>query len=334
MRKVLVTARCFRATVLRLQQAGLSVIMNGDVEPWPAEELHRLGRDAEAMIAFMPDRIDAALLRAAPRLRIVAGAFKGADNVDIDACTATGVWVSLVPDLLTEPTAELALGLAIGLGRQMRAGHWRVRQGFPGWRPMLYGAGIAGSHIGIAGLGALGRSIAAKLRAFSPACIRGCDPAGVPDGVEPCTWPALLAQSDLLFLALPLTPATRGLLGAEALQQLPFGARVVNIGRGSVVEEAAVAEALHAGQLAGYAADVFAFEDLSRKDRPTGIDPALLAAPNTLFTPHLGSATEAARRAIELAAAENVIAALRGAVPPDAINQPQRHAALHLAAGG
>jgi phosphonate dehydrogenase len=146
---------------------------------------------------------------------------------------------------------------------------------------------------------------------------------GVAPEAEAVDWPGLLDAADLLFLALPLAPATRQLLDAAALARLPAGARVVNAGRGSVADEAAVAAALHAGRLGGYAADVFAFEDLSLPDRPRAVPPALLAAPRTLFTPHLGSATLAARRAIEAAAVRNVLAALRGEVPPDAVNRPE-----------
>jgi phosphonate dehydrogenase len=267
--------------------------------------------------------VDAALLAAAPGLRIIAGALKGPDNIDIPACTRAGVWVSVVPDLLTEPTAELALGLALSLQRHIGAGDARVRALHGGWRPVLYGHGIAGSTVGIAGQGRLGRAIARLVAAFRPARLLAHDPAGVAPEAEPAEWPALLAAADLLFLALPLTPETQHRLDASALALLPPGARVVNVGRGSVAEEAAVAAALGTGRLGGYAADVFAFEDLSRADRPAAVPPALLAAPNTLFTPHLGSATRAARRAIEGAAARNVIAALRGQVPPDAVNRPR-----------
>ena len=272
----------------------------------------------------MTERVDVALIEACPGLRIVAGALKGPDNLDIVACTAAGIWVSIVPDHLTAPTAELALALALGLQRHLPDGDAAVRAGHGGWRPVLYGHGIAGSTVGIAGQGRLGRAIAGLVRGFGPARLLGFDAAGTAPGVESADWPTLLAESDLLFLALPLTGATRGLLDAGALARLRPGARVVNAGRGSVVVEEAVAAALQAGTLGGYAADVFAFEDLSLPDRPAAVAPALLAAPRTLFTPHLGSATIGARRAIEAAAAANVIAALRGEEPPDAVNRPAR----------
>lgn len=318
---VLVGTRAFPETLALLAAGGCTVEANPAEAPWPPAELAARAAGADALIAFMTERVDGALLAGAPRLRIVAGALKGPDNIDIAACTAAGVWVSVVPDLLTEPTAELALGLALALQRHVPAGDARVRAGHGGWRPVLYGHGIAGSTVGIAGQGRLGRAIARMVAAFRPARLLGFDPAGTAPEATATDWPGLLA-AELLFLALPLTPATRHLLDAAALARLPAGARVVNIGRGSVADEAAVAEALASGRLGGYAADVFAFEDLSRPDRPRAVPPALLAAPNTLFTPHLGSGTLAARRAIEATAARNVLAALSGKTPPDAVNRP------------
>jgi phosphonate dehydrogenase len=321
--RVVLGARAFPETLALLTAAGLEPVPHTGPDPLPPAALAARCTNAAALIAFMTDRVDAALLRAAPGLRIVAGALKGADNIDTPACTAAGVWVSIVPDLLTAPTAELALGLALALQRHIPAGDAAVRAGQAGWRPLLYGAGLAGGVVGIAGQGRLGRAIARLVAAFAPARLLACDPAGVAPEAEPTDWPGLLAASELLILALPLTPATLGVLDAAALAQLPPGARVVNIGRGSVADEAAVAAALQAGQLGGYAADVFAFEDLSRPDRPACVPPALLAAPRTLFTPHLGSATLTARKAIEAAAARNVIAALSGQRPPDAVNAPR-----------
>jgi len=323
--KVVVAARVFPETLARLADAGCTVVANPEETPWSPAELAARCAAADALVAFMTERVDAALLKACPRLRIIAGALKGPDNLDIAACTEAGVWVSVVPDLLTEPTAELAVGLALALSRHIVTGDARVRGGtFQGWRPVLYGAGIGGSRVGVAGMGRLGQAVARMIAGFRPARLMGFDPAGVPEGVERLDWPALLSASELLILALPLTPGTVGLLDATALARLPPGARVVNVGRGSVVDEAAVAAVLRDGRLGGFAADVFAFEDLSRPNRPSGPDPQLLASPNTLFTPHLGSATIAARRAIEAAAVTNVLAVLRGEVPPDAVNRPPR----------
>lgn len=304
---------------------------NESIEPWPYDEIRRRCENAAGLLAFMTDKVDAAFLADCAHLRVVACALKGWDNFDADACSRAGVWVTAVPDLLTEPTAELALLLALALGRNLLAGDRLVRSGgFHGWRAQLYGSGIAGSVAGIAGAGRVGRAIAARLPGFAPARILYCDRARLPDEeerrlrIEHASWDELLASSDSLFLALQLTDETHHLLDREALQRTKADCRVINAGRGSVVDEAAVADALAAGRLGGYAADVFEFEDWARPERPRQISQALLTHPRTVFTPHLGSAVIDVRRRIELAAAHNLIEALAGREPPDVVARPQR----------
>src|ERR1700721_1130776 len=188
-------------------------------------------------MVFMPDALDEPFLQSCPNLKIVAAALKGCDNFDIEACTRLGIWFTIVPDLLTEPTAELALALMLGLSRNVLSGDRLIRSGeFQGWRPLLYGTGLAGSTVGIIGYGAVGR------------------------------------------------------------------------------------------HLAGYAADTFEMEDWARPDRPREINSRLLRlADRTLFTPHLGSAVAPARLQIELAAAANILQALRGERPAGAINPPVKN---------
>lgn len=319
---VLVTAPVHEEVRARLQPwAELDI--NEDTHPWPAPELRRRAGRARAMMAFMPDRVDAAFLAAAPHLGLVACALKGFDNFDTAACTDAGVWLSIVPDLLTEPTAELALGLAIALGRHVLAGDAQVRAGgFAGWRPQLYGAGLAGVAVAVVGLGRVGSAIVERLRGFGCAQLLGVDPEVQLHGVRSVTLAQALAQADYSFIAAPLLPSTRHLIAAEQLACTRPGQLMVNVGRGSVVDEAAVAQALQQGRLGGYAADVFECEDWALADRPGGVNRALLAHPRTLFTPHLGSAVTAVRRAIEHRAADNIIAFLQGRCPPDAVNQP------------
>jgi len=276
-------------------------------------------RDADALMVFMPDSLDEEFLRACPSLKIVAAALKGFDNFDVDACTRLGIWFTIVPDLLTEPTAELALALMLGLARNVSAGDRLIRSGqFEGWRPVLYGTGIAGSTVGLIGLGAVGRALAMLLRGFS--CKLQHHDAAADGSVE---LDALLASSDFVLPLLPLTATTFHLLDREKLARMKRGSYLVNVSRGSVVDEEAVADALERGHLAGYAADTFEMEDWARSDRPRAIAPRLLRLTDrTLFTPHLGSAVASARRAIERAAAENILQALRGERPDGAINDP------------
>lgn len=319
--------------VVDLLAADCEVVVNPEPAPWPEVELLARLSVAEAMLAFMPDRVDAELLASCPRLRIVAGALKGADNFDVDACTRAGVWVSVVPDLLTAPTAELAVGLLLGVSRHLLAGDRRVRSGqFRGWRPVLYGTGLAGSTVGLYGLGAIGRAIARRLAGFEPTVLytdrRRLNAAEEEAlGVRYAAPEALVARSDFLVLGVPLTGETLHLVDRDFLARMRPGAYLVNPCRGSTVNEAAVAQALESGHLAGYAADVFEMEDWAREDRPRGVHPGLLAAiDRTLLTPHLGSAVADVRRAIELEAARNVRETLAGRQPPGAINRPDARA--------
>jgi phosphonate dehydrogenase len=291
--------------------------VNPGPEPWPRAELIRRAADADALVAFMTDHIDRAFLEACPRLRAIACALKGADNFDLAACGARGVAVSVVPDLLTAPTAELAVGLLIALGRNVLAGDHRVRSGgFAGWRPVLYGAGLDGATVGIIGLGAVGRAIGVRLAGFGCRLV-GHDPAREPpEGIAAAPLGSVLAAADAIVLALPLMAATRHLIGPRTLGLLRPHALIVNVARGSLVDEAAVAEALEAGRLGGYAADVFAMEDWALPDRPRAIPARLLAHPRTVFTPHLGSAVASVRERIEAEAVRSLRAFFAGEAMP------------------
>lgn len=322
--RIVVAQPIEREIVADLERAG-PVHMHPGPEPLPPAELARLASGAEALMAFMTERVDAGLLAACPRLRVVAGAFKGFDNVDLAACRARGITVTICPDLLTEPTAELAIGLAIALARNLVPGEAHVRSGaFRGWRPALYGGSLAGATAGVLGAGAVGRTILRMLAGFG--CARIChDPdAALPAalGTEAVSLETLRARADFLFLAVPLTPATAGMVGRDFLAAMKPGAYLVNPARGSVVDEEAVADALADGRLAGYAADVFACEDIARTDAPAGIPPRLLASPRTVLTPHLGSAVVEVRRRIARSAADSILEALAGRTPDTAILAP------------
>ncbi|MBA4174248.1 MAG: hydroxyacid dehydrogenase [Hyphomicrobium sp.] len=326
--RIVVTNQIFPETH-KLLSANAEVIGNSEPEPWSPELVRDKCRDAEAVMAFMPDRIDAPFIAACPNLKVIGAALKGYDNIDVTAAERAGVWVTIVPDLLTVPTAELAIGLMLGLGRHVLAGDRRIRaEGYHGWRPTLYGTGLDGARVGIVGFGRVGQAIAERLLGFR--ChISACDmrpnsiPAHLAKAVDAIALNDLLAQSDYVVLALPLTETTHHIIGTGALARMKPSALLVNPARGSLVDERAVADALDAGRIAGYAADVFECEDWARTDRPSGID-ARLTAPGapTLFTPHIGSAVVDVRRKIELSAARSIIEALAGREPTGAVNNP------------
>lgn len=329
MRKKIVVTNLVHGEVLDFLSKHATLEVNADREPWPNDEVARRTADADAILAFMTDRVDAAFLGRCPRLRIVACVLKGYDNFDVAACTSRGVWLSIVPDLLTAPTAELAVGLAIALGRKVLEGDDYVRSGrFRGWRPQLYGAGLDGSTVGIVGLGAVGKAIARRLTGFGARLLYN-DPSPLPEPeaaalkVRFAAWQDLLAESDFLILAAPFTADSLHLVGPSALASIKPGCLLVNAGRGSVVDERAVAAALADGKLGGYAADVFEMEDWARSDRPRSIPQQLLMdRARTVFTPHLGSAVDRVRRDMAMAAARDVVDTLDGRRPANAVNRP------------
>ena len=320
--KIVITNPIHDEVRQRLAQHG-EIIMNPLLEPWQPSELAEHLSSATAMMGFMTDRVDAALLEQAPSLKIVACALKGFDNYDVAACTQRGIWVSIVPDLLTEPTAELALGLAIALGRHLRLGDQQLRtQAFDGWRAQFFGKGLHNAVAAVVGLGLVGQAIVQRLTGFGCKSLLSVDPNTSIAGVTPCTLADALQNADYVFVAVPLTTESVNLIDHPQLAAIKPGQLLINVGRGSVVNEQAVAQALENGRLGGYAADVFACEDWALSDRPLAIEPRLLAHPATVFTPHLGSAVRSVRLAIEQRAADNIIAVLTGAAPPDAMNVP------------
>ncbi len=297
---------------------------------WPRSKLAELATDADGMVACMADSINESFLRGCQRLRVVSATLKGYDNFDAEACARRGVWLAIVPDTLIAPTAELAIGLMIGLMRKIAEGHEHVRAGgFAGWRPQLYGSTLQGATVGVAGMGQLGQAVARRLAGFGSQ-VSYYDARRLDADRERALAVSFLGlvqlaeTSDVMVLALPLTGQTRHLVSASLLQRVRPGAFLVNVGRGSVVSEEAVADALEAGHLGGYAADVFALEDQALPGHPARIPDRLLRHPRTLFTPHLGSAVDDVRRRMSLEAAHQVRQVIEEGRPPDhAVNRPR-----------
>jgi len=322
---IVLTSRVFPETRALLEPVA-RIVANEGTEPWTHDEVIERCKEASGLMAFMTDRIDRTFLKRCPKLKVIGAALKGYDNIDIDAARERGVQVTIVPDLLTEATAELAIGLMIALGRHIPLGDAGIRRsGFAGWRPQLYGTGIGNSTVGIIGFGLVGQAIAHRLRGFGCRIVAfDTRPFDEGVGVERVTLDDVLKLADFVVLGLPLTETTTGLIDAKAIGRMRRGALLINPARGSLVDEAAVADALASGQLGGYAADVFECEDWARPHRPLSID-ARLTAPGapTVLTPHLGSAVASARRQIELSAATSILQALAGQVPAGLVNKPR-----------
>jgi phosphonate dehydrogenase len=318
--RVLVTHWVHPDVVARLALS-CETIANSSRGSWPRERVLELASACDGLMAFTPDRIDEAFLERCPKLRVVAAATKGTGNFDVEACARRGVWLAQAPGLAAVPTAELAMGLLLAVARNLRAADDHVRSGFRGWRPQVGGTVLAGKTLGVIGYGAIGRLVAQRAAAFDMTVIYA-DPQPGPGPYKRVPLGELLARSDFVMPLVPLTPETRHMIDASALALMKRGAFVVNVARGSIVDEAAVAASLASGDLAGYATDVFEMEDWAALDTcPGSIHPGLLAdRKRTLLTPHLGAVVDDPCRAVALEAADNILDALAGRTPRGAIN--------------
>lgn len=263
-------------------------------------------------------------MAALPDLRLIAVNGVGVDAVDLGAAAARGIAVTTTPDVLSESVAELALGLAIGVRRRIGEGERLVRSGdWAAGRKARLGQSLLGARAGILGYGRIGRRLADMLRGLGVEvlyCARAPHP-DAPDAFRPDA--ATLARDcETLFVTLAATPATRHIVDAQVLELLGPEGTLVNVARGSVVDSAALADALHRGRLGSAALDVFETEPAG----PDASDGGLLRAPNTLFTPHIASATDEARRAMAELVIANIDAHLSGAPLPSAL-PPAAHPA-------
>ncbi len=271
--------------------------------------------DADALIVRSATTVDAEALAAGSRLKVVARAGVGLDNVDVPAATARGVMVVNAPQSNIVSAAEHAVALLLSVARRIPTAHASLTAGE--WkRSQFTGVELTGKTAGLLGLGRIGALVAQRLSAFGMR-ILAYDPyvstgRAAQMGVRLVTLAELLAESDVLSIHLPKTPETLGLLGKDELASCKPGAIIINAARGGLVDEAALADALHSGHLGGAGVDVYVKE-------PTTSSP-LFGAPNAVVTPHLGASTEEAQEKAGLAVARSVRLALSGDFVPDAVN--------------
>lgn len=275
--------------------------------------------DADGLLCVLSDRLDEAALAAAPRLRFVASVSVGVDHIDLAAATARGIPVGNTPGVLVEATADTAFALLLAAARRVAEGDAYVRSGRWGaggaWSPDFFlGADVAGTTLGIIGLGAIGRALARRAQGFGMRVLGwNRTPRAVP-GVEAVSLADLLTASDHVSIHLALTPDTRGLIDAARLALLPPHAVLVNTARGGIVDEGALSAALASGRLGAAGLDVFEHEPVSAAS-------PLLRLRNVVLTPHVGSATPRTRRRMVDLAAANALAALAGEPMPHCVNR-------------
>ncbi|MFL5749801.1 MAG: phosphoglycerate dehydrogenase, partial [Chloroflexota bacterium] len=291
-----------------------------DVEERPGlsrEELCAAVAEYDALIVRSQVQVDAGIVAAGTRLQVIGRAGVGVDNVDLEAATRAGITVVNAPTGNTNAAAEHTLALLYGVARRIAAADASVRRGE--WRRAEFtGLELRGRTLGIVGLGKIGQAIAARARAMEMTVL-AADPYVTAEqathhGVELVSFDELLARADVVSVHVPLTRATRGLIGKAQLGRMKAGAILLNVARGGVIDEAAVAEALREGRLAGAGIDVFEAE-------PPASSP-LLEAPNTLLTPHLGASTAEAQVAVAEEVADQVLDVLAGRSARYAVNAP------------
>jgi len=297
----------------------------------PADIARHLAAVDGALVT-LEERIGAAEIAGAPRLRAIANVAVGYSNLDVDALGAAGVLVTNTPDVLTETTADLGFALLMATARRITESERWLRDGHWGqWTAAgMLGVDIHGSTLGILGMGRIGQAIARRgahgfgMRVLYHNRRRAPAATEAATGADWVDFDTLLSEADHLVVVLPYSPATHHLVDAAALARMKPTATLVNIARGGIVDELALADALAHGRLAAAGLDVFEGEPVVR--------PELLALRNVVLTPHIGSATLATRRAMVALAVDNLIAALGAGVdagrPANPVNADRVAAAL------
>ncbi len=313
MARVFVTEPLPGAALVRLIGAfgAESVVVGGGVS---GEECTRAAGDLEAIVTSITDRVDEMLLARMPKLRIVANAIVGLDNIDLGACRARRVVVTNTPGVLTEATADLAFGLLIAAARRMSESERELRSGHivPFSLTRMLGAQVSGGKLGIVGLGRIGQAMARRARGFGMHVAytqrtRLAEPLERALGATFLPIDELFAASDFVSIHCPLTDATRHIASRPRIDSMKSTAVLINASRAGCVDEVALIDALASRRLFSAGIDVF-----DNEPRPSD---ALLALPNLVITPHIGSADIGTRSAMAELAVENVIRVLRGDVP-------------------
>jgi glyoxylate reductase len=286
----------------------------------PRDELLKVVEGRDAIITMLTELVDAELLAAAgPRLKIVANHAVGFDNIVLEDCTAAGVMATNTPDVLTETTADTAFALIMAAARRIGEGERFLRRREPWiWGPlMMLGQDVHHKTIGIVGFGRIGQAVARRARGFGMRVVYADAVELPPEVTEPLEaerreLDELLAEADVVSIHTNLTPQTRHLFGAEQFRRMKPTAVLVNTSRGPVIDEAALADALEAGQIFAAGLDVF--------EREPEVHEKLLELENAVVIPHLGSATVDTRNAMGDLAVDNVFAAIDGRRPPTLLN--------------
>lgn len=283
---------------------------------------HRL-KGAQALMCSLTDKVDADLIAQCPDLKVVANIAVGYNNIDVAACTARGIQVTNTPGVLDDSTADLAWTLMLATARRLTEVEAYIRNGdWTGWKLKQWlGVDVHHATLGIMGMGRIGQAIARRAAGFDMRVIyhnRNRLAADIEQKLNAryVTQDELLTQSEFIVLQMPYSKETHHLIGAKELAKMKPTAILINSTRGGVVDDAALIDALTAGTIRAAGLDVF--------ENEPKLNPGFLALKNVVLSPHIGSSTEATRRAMAMTAAANAVAALTGKTPPNLVNPEVR----------
>lgn len=304
---------------LELLRASCDVEVNSTDDLVPREELLEKVRGRDALLCLLTETIDAEVIEAGRDLKIIANYAVGYNNIDVAHATMSGIWVSNTPDVLTDTTADMAWALMFTVARRIVEADKFVRAGkFKGWSAtMMLGGDVSGKTLGIIGAGRIGAAVARRSVGFNMRVLYS-DMRRNPElereiGAKRVDMDTLFRESDFVSVHVPLMPETTHLVGVRSLGMMKPTAYLINTSRGPVVNEAALAEALHDGVIAGAGLDVF--------EEEPAVHPRLLELDNVVLAPHIASGSVETRAKMAIVAAENILAALDGKTPPNAVNR-------------
>ena len=320
--RILVTREVFDETLDYLAQH-CELESNQQDVPFSAAALAQRLADKDGLMCALTDRVDGALLEAVPRLKVVSNIAVGYNNIDVPACTARSIMVTNTPGVLDDSTADLAWALMLGAARRLTEVERYIRNGeWTGWRLKQWlGIDVHHATLGIVGMGRIGQAIAKRAAGFDMTVLYHNRKPVAKDieqrlNARYVGLKDLLTQSDFVILQVPYSPQTHHLIGAAELQSMKRTAVLINSTRGGVVDDVALVEALNAGTIRGAGLDVF--------ENEPKLNPGFMQLKNVVLAPHIGSSTEATRRAMAMTAAKNLVAALRGETPPNLVNPEAR----------
>ena len=320
--KVLVTREVFDETIEFLAEY-FDVTSSQAMVSFSREAIIERLQGMDAAVITTSDRIDEAFLTSCPGLKALCSVSVGFNHIDLDACTRHGVIATNTPGVLTDSVADMALCLTLATVRRLSEGERMVRA--KQWKGshlrQLLGHDLHHATVGVCGFGRIGQAIAKRLRGFD-AKVLYTDISRADRKIEDAlqaTYASkddLLRQSDIVILILPYTPETHHYIGKAELAKMKVLAVLINMARGGIVDDAALAQALKEGRIWSAGLDVYENEPV--------VNPALFELTNVVLTPHIASATETTRRAMAMLAAQNCVAALTGAAPPNLLNPDYR----------